>query len=93
MKSRTSTWNRLIVAVLGLAVGASVASAQIVAVGVDTTTGGDWRTAAALETDNEYGTDGYLLYGINEVDNKYKSTYDYGSDENTLPAGDRKSVV
>ena len=55
-----------------LALGGFVASLQasIVAVGVDTTTGGDWRTAAALETDNEYGTDGYLLYGFYHADNK-----------------------
>ena len=72
-----------------LALGGFVASLQasIIAVGVDTTTGGDWRTAAALETDNEYGTDGYLLYGINQVDAKYKDSYIYNFDENTLPAG------
>ena len=72
-----------------LALGGFVASLQasIVAVGVDTTTGGDWRTAAALETDNEYGTDGYLLYGINAADGVFDSTYDFDADQNTLPAG------
>lgn len=71
-----------------LALGGFVASLQasIVAVGVDTTTGGDWRTAAALETDNEYGTDGYLLYGFYHADNKYTPTYDFAWDLNTLPA-------
>ena len=35
---------------------------------VDTATKADWRTAAALEADSEYGTDGYIVYGLNVDD-------------------------
>ena len=34
-------------------------------VGADTSAAANWRTAAALETDGEYGSDGYIIYGIN----------------------------
>ena len=44
------------------------AHAAVLAVGEDTTTLSNWRTAAALETDNQYGTQGYVLYGIDAAD-------------------------
>ena len=48
----------------------------ITMVGVDTTTQSNWRTAAALESDGEYGTDGYVIYGLNEADSVWSGTYD-----------------
>ena len=47
-------------------------------VGVDTTTQSYWRTAAALEADNEYGTDGYVIYGLKTGDSVY-TDYDASS--------------
>ena len=55
------------------------ATAAVVAVGEDTTTLGNWRTAAALQPDNEYGTDGYVLYGINEADGVFTAGYNASS--------------
>ncbi len=59
----------------GLMMG-TITNAAVVAVGVDTTANANWRTAAALEGDAEYGTDGYVLYGINEADGVYTSPFD-----------------
>jgi hypothetical protein len=42
----------------------------------DTTTLGNWRTAASLETDSEYGTDGYVIYALHAPDGDWKSPYD-----------------
>ena len=36
-------------------------SKTVSGVGTDTATGANWRTAAALETDSEYGTDAYVI--------------------------------
>lgn len=61
--------------------------AAVVAVGTDTTTGANWRTAAALETDNEYGTDGYVIYGIDAADAVFSNPYAFDKDQVVLPTG------
>ena len=73
---------------LGLSASASAAVALI---GVDSTAGANWRTAANFEADNEYGTSGYVVFGLNEADSVYTQPFDV-SDANTanaynLPAG------
>ena len=62
------------------------AQAAVTAVGTDTTTGANWRTAAALEADNEYGTDGYVVYGIDEADGVFSNPYAFDNDQTVLPA-------
>ncbi len=54
---------------------ATTTQATVTAVGVDTTAGANWRTAASLEGDNEYGTSGYAIYGIDEADGVYTSPF------------------
>ena len=71
--------------------GASTVSATVTSVGVDSTAGPNWRTGAQLETDSEYGTAGYVVFGLNEADSVYTQPFDV-SDANTanaynLPAG------
>ena len=56
--------------------GASSISATVTSVGVDSTTGPNWRTAANLEADNEYGTAGYVVFGLNEADQVYNPNFD-----------------
>ncbi|MCH1421164.1 MAG: hypothetical protein L7W40_12755 [Akkermansiaceae bacterium] len=56
--------------------GASNLSATVTSVGVDSTTGPNWRTAANLEADNEYGTAGYAIFGLNEADSVYNANFD-----------------
>jgi hypothetical protein len=63
----------------------SAASAGVLAIGVDQTTEANWRTAAAFEADNQYGTDGYVLYGINQTDGSYLAPYDHSFDQSALP--------
>ena len=43
--------------------------------GSDTDTRSNWRTGAGLEDDNEYGTDGYIIYGLNVADGRYIQSY------------------
>jgi hypothetical protein len=47
--------------------------AAVVSYPVDTATKADWRTAATLEADSEYGTDGYIVYGLNLADGVARS--------------------
>ena len=54
------------------------ANAGVAFVGGDTTTQSNWRTAAALEPDLEYGTDGYVIYALKVGDGVYNS-YDASS--------------
>jgi hypothetical protein len=61
--------------------------AAVVPVGTDTTTGANWRTAAALEADNQYGTDGYVIYGIDDVDGQFRNPYLFNFDQVVLPTG------
>jgi len=42
----------------------------------DTVTQSLWRTGAWLEGDGEYGTDGYVVYGLNAPDNDWVQPYD-----------------
>lgn len=70
-----------------LLLGVSTAGATVTSIGVDSTAGPNWRTAAALETDNEYGTAGYVIFGLNEADAVYTQPYDI-SDTNLLNAYD-----
>ncbi|MDB4425989.1 hypothetical protein N9281_00880 [bacterium] len=65
--------------------GASSLSATVTSVGVDSTTGPNWRTAANLEPDNEYGTAGYVIFGLNEADSVYNADFDV-SDANPANA-------
>lgn len=65
--------------------GASSLSATVTSVGVDSTTGPSWRTAANLEPDNEYGTAGYVIFGLNEADSVYNADFDV-SDANPANA-------
>ena len=65
--------------------GASSISATVTSVGVDSTTGPSWRTAANLEPDNEYGTAGYVIFGLNEADSVYNADFDV-SDANPANA-------
>ena len=65
--------------------GASSLSATVTPVGVDSTTGPNWRTAANLEPDNEYGTAGYVIFGLNEADSVYNANFDV-SDANPANA-------
>ena len=57
-------------------------------VGVDKTTGANWRTAAALGLNgtNKYGADGYVIYGLIAGDGSYISGYNGSSDQAHLPA-------
>jgi len=43
---------------------------------VDVQTQSNWRTGAALEADREYGTDGYVVYGLNAADGVFTGAYD-----------------
>jgi hypothetical protein len=73
---------------LGLSASASAAVSLI---GVDSTAGPNWRTGAQLETDLEYGTSGYVIFGLNELDAVYNPNYDISSanagNAYSLPAG------
>ena len=60
--------------------GASSLSATVTPVGMDSTTGPNWRTAANLEPDNEYGTAGYVIFGLNEADSVYNANFDVSDD-------------
>jgi len=55
---------------------ATSASAAVSLVGVDSASAANWRTAANLEADNEYGTAGYVVFGLNEADSVYNANFD-----------------
>ena len=70
---------------------ATSASAAVSLVGIDSASAANWRTAANLEADNEYGTAGYVVFGLNEADSVYNANFDV-SDTNpanayNLPSG------
>lgn len=75
-----------------LALGLTMcANAAVSLVGVDSSTAANWRTGAALEADGQYGTSGYVVYGLNVADSIYTQPFDI-SDSNAsnayaLPAG------
>ncbi|MBI9016798.1 MAG: hypothetical protein JEZ07_05995 [Phycisphaerae bacterium] len=64
----------LFVAVLVVFTGS--VKAEVTLVGIDTVAKANWRTAAEFESDNQYGTDGYLIYGLNTVDGRYIAPFD-----------------
>jgi hypothetical protein len=92
MKNKTKLTGLLLT--LGLVASASAA---VTVVGVDSTTGANWRTAANLEADNEYGTAGYAIFGLNVADGVYDPNYDVSSanagNAYNLPAGISVSTV
>ncbi|MCX6873031.1 MAG: autotransporter-associated beta strand repeat-containing protein [Verrucomicrobia bacterium] len=53
----------------------TILHATVTAVGVDATAGANWRTAAALEADGQYGTLGYVVFGLNAANNVYSQPY------------------
>jgi autotransporter-associated beta strand protein len=65
--------------------------ATVSVVGVDSSTGPNWRTDAALETDGEYGTLGYVIFGLNVADSTFSTGWDIGAGQPgnvyNLPAG------
>jgi len=69
--------------VLGLA-GAAHGT---VIVGVDSTAAANWRTNAQLDVlgGSEYGTDGYIVYGINDANGQYRAPYAFNFDQVSLP--------
>ncbi len=65
--------------------------ASVTVIGVDSTAGANWRTGANLDGDQEYGTSGYVVYGLAEADSVYNANYDISSGNANnvynLPAG------
>lgn len=59
-----------------IVVSMTPAHARVTATGVDGTTGPNWRTNATLETDKQYGTLGYVVFGLNDIDSQYRSPFD-----------------
>ena len=51
---------------LPLLASAVTLKASVTAIGVDSTTRANWRTGADLEGDQEYGTSGYVIFGMGE---------------------------
>lgn len=86
MKNKTKLTG--LVLTLGLAASASAA---VSLVGVDSTAGANWRTAATLEADSEYGTAGYVVFGLDAADAVYTQPFDVSSanavNAYNLPAG------
>jgi hypothetical protein len=64
------------------------ANAAVTVVGVDTTAGGNWRTAAANggTTSTQYGTDGYVIYALDDTDSQFHA-YNATFDQNALSGG------
>ncbi|NWK54725.1 c-type cytochrome [Verrucomicrobiaceae bacterium N1E253] len=59
-----------------LSLGQAVAATFV---GVDSVANSQWRTQAQLELDGEYGTEGYLIYGLKRADGTYDAGYDVSS--------------
>ena len=49
--------------------------ATVSVVGVDSTAGPNWRTGAVLETDTQYGTLGYVVFGLKAANDVYTQPY------------------
>lgn len=73
MRSRCCIWIALFL-VLSLALDGSL-RATVFLEPPDTTTQSFWRTNAALEGDGEYGTDGYIVYGLLAPDSEWVQPY------------------
>lgn len=67
--------------------------ATVTSVGVDTTTATNWRTAAnaTFQADNQYGTSGYVVFGLNEATGIYTQPFNVGggnaANAYSLPTG------
>lgn len=77
--------NHILTSIAACLAVAAPASASVTLVGVDSTAGANWRTGATLETDAQYGTAGYVVFGLNQADSVYTQPYDVSS-ANTLNA-------
>ena len=72
---------------------AAAAEATVSPVGVDTTAAANWRTGAktTIEADGEYGTSGYVVFGLNANNGVYTQPFDVSSgnmaNAYSLPAG------
>ena len=84
-----SRLNFKIIAALLLTVAGALGSVN--PVGVDAMAGASWRTGAALETDGQYGTAGYVIFGLNVDDSTYLQPFDVtagnAGNEYRLPPG------
>jgi len=58
---------------------AATSQATVALVGVDSTAGANWRTGATLESDGQYGTAGYVVFGLNVDDGVYTQPFDVSS--------------
>ena len=67
-------WVMVLLLVVTVFVGSSVG--QVFVAPVDIQTQSNWRTAAAGEMDGEYGTDGYVMYGLNSANDIWTQPYD-----------------
>ncbi|MFT5853024.1 MAG: hypothetical protein ACI8XO_000264 [Verrucomicrobiales bacterium] len=76
---------------------ATCANATVVSVGVDTAADANWRTAAQYEADQEYGSAGYVIYGLNEADAVYTPGFDLSeanpANAHALPGGITISTI
>ena len=67
------------------------ASATVTVIGVDSTAGPNWRTGALIESDGQYGTSGYVVFGLNADNNVYTQPFEVSIDNPAnayhLPAG------
>lgn len=72
----------------GVVLGSALVAQGAIIVGVDTTAAANWRTNAQLDIsgDSEYGTDGYIVYGIDDADTQYRNPYAFNFDQVSLPA-------
>ena len=70
---------------------AAAAEATVSPVGVDTIAGANWRTGATLEADAQYGTSGYVVFGLNATNGVYTPGFDISpanaANAYSLPAG------
>jgi|GEM_PF-772928 len=55
---------------------AATSLATVALVGVDATAEARWRTGAALDSDAQYGTAGYVVFGLNAGDAVYTQPFD-----------------
>lgn len=67
------------------------AHARVIVTGVDGTTGPNWRTNASLEVDKQYGTLGYVVFGMTAPDGSFITGFNATSSNTqnrySLPAG------
>jgi autotransporter-associated beta strand protein len=89
MKTKNSRLGRLVPLLFTLSLASLHATVSVI--GVDATAGPNWRTGATLEEDHEYGTLGYVVFGLNDIDGQYRNNYNIGmansANAYNLPAG------